>query len=423
VWGVPEPLDDIASSARTSTSGSLASDIARVRPAVSAGVDRTPTLRPPALDARFGARIALKAENLQRAGSFKTRGVAAKLALLGDRCERGVVAGSAGNHGQALAHGARERGVACELFVPADAPVSKTEPARRLGATLHPCRGTVDTCVDLARERGIETGMVFVHPFDDPDVIAGQGTIGLELLEEADDLAKIIVPLGGGGLASGIAIATKSQRPGIEVVGVQVEACAAWMKSLEQGEPVGVDARYTIADGIAVKRPGDVTLPLVERWLDGVVVVSDDDVADAMSMLLAETKLVVEGAGAVGLAALLSGAERPAADGTTAIVLSGGNVDEQMLVAVARRSEVAQGRGVALYTTIADRPGSLARLLEAVAGTGASVLDVRHVRDAVDLHIAETGVELILETRGPDHTELTLADLRSKGYEVEVQHG
>ena len=422
MWAVAKRPDQIDCPSQPSAS-SLPAAIAAVRPAVSAGADRTPSLRPPALDERLGARIALKAENLQRAGSFKIRGATAKLAQLGDEAERGVVAASAGNHGRALAWAARERGIACELFVPEEAPVSKTEPARRLGAKLTPCKGTVDDCLGLARGRAEEAGMTFVHPFDDPEVIAGQGTIGLELVEEIDDLARIVVPLGGGGLASGIAIAAKAQRPEIEVIGVQVEACAAWVRSLDRGEPVAVDARYTIADGIAVKRPGEVTLPLVERWLDGVVVVGDDDVADAMSMLLSEAKLVVEGAGAVGLAALLTGAARPATAGTTAIVLSGGNVDEQVLVAVARRSEAAQGRGVALYTKIADRPGSLARLLEAVADAGASVLDVRHVREAVDLHIAETGVELLLETRGPDHTERVLGELRGEGYEVGVQHG
>lgn len=397
-------------------------DIAAIRGEVVQVAVRTPTLKPLPLEERFGAPIALKAENLQRAGSFKARGAAAKLALFGEGCRNGVVAGTAGNHGQAVAYAASRLGLACELFVPEDAPVSKLEPAERLGATLHTCTGNVDECVGLARERADDAGLAFVHPFDDPEVIAGQGTLGFELLEEVEDIAKVLVPLGGGGLASGVAIALKSKRPGVEVVGVQVEACHAYPRSIEAGEPVHVDARPTIADGIAVKRPGRWTLPLVEHWLDGVAVVSEDDVADAMAMLLTEAKLVVEGAGAVGLAALLSGAEHPATGGTTVVVLSGGNVDERVLAAIARRSEAAHGRGVALYATISDRPGSLASLLQTVAETGASVVDVTHVRDAVPLHIAETGIELILETRGHDHTIAVLDRLAEAGYEVKVQH-
>jgi threonine dehydratase len=397
-------------------------EIAAAHAEIAADVTRTPALTLPAVDDMLGGRIALKAENLQQTGSFKARGVSVKLASLGEDCAKGVVAGTAGNHGRALAWAAQRRDIPCELFVPEDAPISKTEPAARLGASLTRCKGTVDDCVELAKERAEEDGLTLVHPFDDLKVITGQAGIGLELLDQIPDLAKVIVPLGGGGLACGIAIAVKQQKPGVEVVGVQVDACASYPASLEKGEAVTVKPTATVADGIAVKRPGKLTLPLVNRWLDAIKVVSDDQVGDAMAELLGEAKLVVEGAGAVGVAALASGYEQPAEQGTTAVILSGGNVDESLLAAIARRSGSRHGRGAVLFTTISDRPGSLAQLLEAVGASGASVVDVRHVREVVDLHVAETGVELILDTRDPDHTTQVIEDLSERGYEIQKQH-
>ena len=397
-------------------------EIAAAHAAIADDVIRTPTLSLPVIDEMLGGRIALKAENLQRTGSFKVRGVSVKLASLGDECARGVVAGTAGNHGRALAWAAQRRGIPCELFVPEDAPISKTEPAARLGANLTRCKGTVDDCVVLAKERAEADGLTLVHPFDDPKVVVGQGGIGLELLEDVPDLTKVLVPLGGGGLAAGIAIAVKSARPEVEVVGVQADACAPYPASLERGEPTTVEPVATVADGIAVKRPGEVTMPLIARWLDRTVVVSEDQVGDAMAELLGEAKMVVEGAGAVGVAALAAGVDQPSPTGVTAIVLSGGNIDETLLAAIARRSGTRHGRGAVLFTTISDRPGSLARLLEAVGATGASVVDVRHVREVVDLHVAETGVELILDTRDPEHTGQVIADLSDRGYAVTRQH-
>ncbi|MDP9134100.1 MAG: pyridoxal-phosphate dependent enzyme, partial [Actinomycetota bacterium] len=296
--------------------------IVAAQAAVSAACTRTPALRLPAIDELLGGTIALKAESLQRTGSFKARGVTVKLAALGDECSRGVVAGTAGNHGRALAWAARRHGVPCELFVPEDAPISKTEPAAQLGAEVHRCEAPVDDCVVMAKERAASAGLAFVHPFDDRDVIAGQGSVGLELLEDVPDLARVLVPLGGGGLASGIAIAVKSQRPQVEVIGVQVESWASYAGSRHNG-PQETRQRDTVADGIAIKHPGEITLPLVERWLDDVVVVSDDEVGDAMGALLADAKLVIEGAGAVGVAALAVGRASPARGGTTVVVLSG----------------------------------------------------------------------------------------------------
>jgi threonine dehydratase len=278
---------------------------------------------------------------------------------------------------------------------------------------------SVDDCVAAARERAAETGAVFVHPFDDPQVIVGQATLGLELLEQVPDLATVVVPLGGGGLISGIAGVVKLARPEATVIGVQVAACAPFPAALAAGTPVAVNAGSTIADGIAVKRPGVLTLPLVERWVDDVVVVSEEDTAEAMVILMERAKLVVEGAGAVGVAALLAGLVRPAAHGTTVVVLSGGNVDAGLLALVARRHETAVGRRLRVFTRVVDRPGGLAALLLAVAAAGGNLLGVTHVREAVDLQVRQTGVELTLETRGAEHAEAIIAAMAAGGYEVE----
>ena len=259
-----------------------------------------------------------------------------------------------------------------------------------------------------------------MHPFDDPAVVAGQGSVGLELLEEVSDLARVVVPVGGGGLASGIALAVKAARPDVEVVGVQVAACAPYPESLRRGEPVPVDAAVTIADGIAVKRPGRLTLPLLARLLDGMVVVGEEETAAAMVLLMERCKLVVEGAGAVGVAALLAGRLEPAPRGTTVAVLSGGNVDPGLLATIARRHETEAGRRLVLLTRLADRPGSLHGLLGLLAGHGANVVDVAHVREGLDLHVRETAVELVLETRGSDHRDAVLAALEAGGYEAQI---
>jgi threonine dehydratase len=380
-------------------------------------VRRTPLLSSGTLEQRCGGRILLKAENLQRTGSFKLRGALVKLASLDD--PTAVVAGSAGNHAQSLAYAAQARGVACEVFMPSEAPVSKVAAVGGYGGTVILGGAGVEECLQAALERSRETGSAFVHPFDDEEVIIGQATVGLELLEDIDDLAMVIVPLGGGGLASGIGGVVKLARPNVRVVAVQVEAVAPFRASLAQGTPVAVAGASTIADGIAVKRPGMLTLPLVERWVDDVCVVREDDVAEAMVLLMERAKLVVEGAGAVGVAALLAGAVLPAESGTTVVVLSGGNVDAGLLALVAQRHEAAVGRRLRVATLVSDRPGGLAALLTCVAQEGGNLLSVEHVRDAVDLHVRQTGVELTLETRGAEHAEAILEALREQGYGVQ----
>jgi threonine dehydratase len=397
-----------------------ADDVQRARRAIADVAKRTPVLPSITLTQRLGADVTLKAESLQRTGSFKLRGALNKLAALGEDCSRGVTAGSAGNHAWALAQAADARGVPCEVFMPAEAPLSKAEGCSALGAIVHRGGTSVEECVAAARERAHEAGMAFVHPFDDPDVVAGQGTLGLELLEDVADVAKVVVPVGGGGLASGVAIAMKSARPEIEIVGVQVEAMATYPQSLRQGEPIEVPARLTIADGIAVKRPGELTLGLIRDWLDDVVVVPEDDVAEAMVLLMEKAKLVVEGAGAVGVAALLGGQTAPAAHGTTVVVLSGGNVDAGLLASIARRHESEAGRRLVVFTRVPDRPGSLARLLSLVGEAGANLVDVEHLREGLDLHVRETAVQLVLETRGREHADDVIARVRDAGYEARV---
>ncbi len=387
--------------------------IAAARVAGAAHVTHTPVIESAALSARVHASIVLKAENLQRTGSFKVRGALAKLGELGDSARAGVTAGSAGNHAQALAFAAQVHGVPCEIFVPNGASISKTEATRGYGAKVTIGGDSVDAAVQSAQQLAAATGMHFCSPFDDLAIIAGQATLGVELVEDIGQLRRVIVPLGGGGLASGVAIAVKQHDPSIRVIGVQVAACAPYAN-----QPVHEGPVTTLADGIAVKRPGVITRPLVEHWLDDLVVVEEDDVADAMMVLLDRARLVVEGAGAVGVAALLTGKVAPARTGTTCIVLSGGNVDLGVLPNLLRRHETRAGRRLILFAHIPDRPGGLARLLTLFAERGANLIEVEHVREGVDLHVRETGVQVVLEVRDRLHAEAVVAAAHETGYEV-----
>ncbi len=411
-----------AKSASTSRPAALSADDVRRAAEAGAGVIReTPLLSSRTLTERTGITVALKAENLQRTGSFKIRGALAKIASLGDACEKGVVCASAGNHAQAVAYAARERGVSCDVFMPESAPIAKAEATVALGARVRLVGESVDESLAAAREYARAGGHAFVHPFDDPEVVAGQGTLGLELLAQAPDLARVVVPIGGGGLISGVAIAVKSQRPEVEVIGVQAAACAPFPASLQGGEPIAVASALTIADGIAVKRPGGLTLELIRRWVDEVVVVSEEEVAEAMVFLLERAKLVVEGAGAVGVAALLAGrAGRTGGEGTTAVILSGGNVDPGLLGDIVRRHESQAGRRHVLLARLPDRPGSLALLLSLVGQLGANLLDVEHIREGFDLHVRESAVQLVLETRGPEHAADVQRAVRQAGYDEPI---
>jgi len=397
-----------------------ASDVRAARAAVETVARRTPMLSTRTFSERAGGTVVLKAENLQRTGSFKVRGVAAKLAALGDACNNGVVAASAGNHGQALAAAAAQMGIPCEVFVPADAPMAKVEAARGAGATVHVGGTSVDACLIAALERSKTGGLAFVHPFDDPAIVAGQGSLGLELLEDVPDLAKVVIPVGGGGLCAGVALAIKAVRPDVQIVGVQAAACAPFPASIEAGEPIEALTALTIADGIAVKRPGGITLPLLSELADQIAVVGEDETAEAMALLLERCKVVVEGAGAVGVAALLGGQVKPADHGVTVAVLSGGNIDAGLLAAIARRHENESGRRLVLLTRVPDRPGALASILATVANTGANIVDVSHMREGLDLHVRETAVEFVLETRGHEHAQRVLSTLDHEGYVAQV---
>jgi threonine dehydratase len=400
-----------------------AEDVRAARAAVEAVARRTPMLSSRTFSERAGFKVTLKAENLQRTGSFKVRGVAAKLDALGhEHTAKGVVAASAGNHAQALAAAAAARGVHCEVFVPADAPMAKVEAARGQGAIVHVGGNSVDECLVAALERAETGGLAFIHPFDDPVIVAGQGSLGLELIEDVPDLGQVVVPVGGGGLCSGIALAIKDARPEVKVIGVQAAACAPFPESIKAGEPIEAASALTIADGIAVKRPGGITLPLLSELADDMVVVGEDATAEAMALLLERCKLVVEGAGAVGVAALLGGKIAAPKRGVTVALLSGGNVDAGLLASIARRHENQSGRRLVALTRLPDRPGALATLLATVAATGANIIEVSHVREGLELHVRETAVELVLETRGHEHAQKVLATLRDEGYEAQVLH-
>lgn len=385
----------------------------------------TPVFNSRFLSEKTGRRVLFKAENLQRTGSFKIRGAACKLARLGDAARAGVVVASAGNHAQAVAFAARAHGVPCEVFMPRDASISKAEATRSYGATVRLTGDSLDEAMGPAAERAAATGMVLVHPFNDADIVAGQGTLGLELVEQVPELATVVVPLGGGGLAGGVAVAVKALRPSVRVVAVQSAACAPFPASLAAGRPVAHEGPVaTLADGIAVRRPGDITLPLVERYVDEVLTVDENEIADAMVLLLERAKLVVEGAGAVGVAALLwrdgvLGAGAGAVDGDTVVVLSGGNVDLGQLTPAIRRHETNAGRRIVLFSRFPDRPGQLAKLLALLGEAGANLIAVEHLRDGYDLQFRETGVNIVLETRDLDHAEDVISRCREAGYVVE----
>ena len=382
-------------------------------------VKRTPITESAALSERYGGNVVFKAENLQRTGSFKIRGAMSKRASLGDSVKNGVVAGSAGNHAQAIAFAARHHNVPCEIFVPAGASLSKMEAVRSYGAVLSEGGDTLSDAVAAAQRHADATGMNFCHPYDDPVVVAGQATLGLELLEDISDLSLVMIPLGGGGLTGGVAMALKTFNPKIRVIGVQVRACAPYAGSPPPDGPI-----VTLADGIAVKMPGAFTRPLIEKYVDEIVVVEEDLVADAMVLLMDRGKLYVEGGGAVGVSALMSGQVKPAQTGTTCVVLSGGNVDLGILPGLIRRNETKAGRRLILFVRISDRPGGLARLLTLFAETGANLVEVEHVREGVSLHVRETGVQAVLEVRGRDHADEVLAAVRNAGYEAdEVEAG
>ena len=366
-----------------------------------AGVARETPLYPTETFSRLtGRQVFLKAENLQRTGSFKIRGAYNTIATLGPE-ERGagVVAASAGNHGQAVAWAGREAGIPATIFMPQDAPMAKVEATRSYGGATELTGAGFEDAVAAALEYVQHTGATFVHAFEEPRVIAGQGTIGLELAEQAPDAETVLIPVGGGGLAAGISTALRALRPGVRIVGVVCQP------------------GYTIADGIAVKHRGELASSILDRTLDGVVEVSDEEIVEALVLCVERTKLLVEGAGAVGLAALLAG--KVSGSGSVAVVLSGGNIDATTLISVLRHGLTRSGRFLAVRMLIPDRPGELRNVLDVIARGRGNVVSVDHHREGTTTTALQTEVEVVVSTRDEAHCEELLAALRAVGYSVE----
>ena len=396
-----------------------AADIHAARGRLAGTIYETPCPYSETLSALTGARVFVKLENLQMTGSFKERGAANLLLQLSpDERRRGVVAASAGNHGLAVAFHAARLGVSAVIVMPEWAPLAKVTAARGRGAEVVLHGDNFDEAYARAREIEAARDLVFVHPFDDPRVIAGQGTIGLELLEQVPGLDAVLVPVGGGGLLGGVALAVKTERPAVQVIGVQAQEVPGMASALAAGTRVTVPAATTIADGIAVRRVGEHTFDLARRHADRVVTVAEEEIANAILLLLEIEKTVVEGAGAVPLAALAN--RRVALEGrTVALVISGGNIDVNVIARIIERGLVKDGRLVRLRVRLRDRPGALARLTALVAEARANVLRIEHDRAFSRAPVGDTEVELTLETSGPPQIEAIKRHLAEAGYGAE----
>jgi threonine dehydratase len=381
----------------------------------------TPLLPAARLSAELGADIYFKAENTQHSGSFKLRGAYNTIFQLTE-AERacGVIAHSAGNHAQGVAFAAQRLGINATIVMPERAPLTKVVATRSYGAEVVLHGASFDDAGVLARTLQMERGLTYIHAFDHPRVIAGQGTIGLELAEALPNLSLLVVPIGGGGLIAGIAIAVKALRPDVRIVGVQSSGCAPVTESLRSGQPWSVATAHTIADGIAVKRPGDLTLPIISALVDDVVTVEDDEIVMAIAHVLQYNKLLVEGAGAAGVAALLAGKVAVRAGDVVATVLCGGNIDSNLLARVIEQAMVRQGRFLLVRTSVDDRPGNLAPLVSHVAALGANVIDIVHRRAAWLGPVDRVGVEMLLEIRDTGHGQTVIEQLAQAGYRCEL---
>ncbi|MET4157571.1 threonine ammonia-lyase [Agromyces sp. PvR057] len=403
--------------------GPSLADFDHARDVVAAVVRRTPMESSRFLADRLGVPVHLKCENLQRTGSYKLRGAFNRLSALSpEERARGVVAASAGNHAQGVAYAARELGIRATIFMPVGVALPKLDATRAYGADVVLHGDSVGETLEAAQAFANDTGAVVIPPFDHIDVIAGQGTLGLEVLDEVPDVATIVVPIGGGGLAAGVASAVK-QRAALEgrtirVIGVQAENASPFVPSLAQGHAVQVPVVPTIADGIAVYTPGELTLEIIRETVDEVVTVSDDDIARALLVLLERAKLVVEPAGAVSVAALMSG--RIHSDGPVVALLSGGNIDPLLMQRVIAHGLAASDRYLTLEIGLPDRPGQLARIAELLAEANANVIEVLHTRHGNGLQISEVALRLSVETRGPAHRASVVDVLRRAGYEPRI---
>lgn len=403
--------------------GPTLADIEAARERVAEVADVTPMQLSRSIGEFLGSTVLLKCENLQRTGAYKLRGAYNRLSLLTPQEQaRGVVAASAGNHAQGVALAARELGIPATIFMPVGVALPKLQATRGYGAAVQ-LRGHIfDETLAAAIEFADETGAVFIHPFDHHDIVAGQATLGLEILDQVPDVDTIVVPIGGGGLAAGVATAVKQRAAlggrQVRVIGVQSANAAAFPVSLAAGAATEIRITPTIADGIAVARPGSLTFEIVRDTVDEVVTVPDDATARALVVLLERAKLVVEPAGAVGVAAIMSGALVDA--GTTVVILSGGNIDPMMMERVISHGLAASERYLKLRIPLPDRPGQLARVAELIAECNANVLEVLHTRHNGGLQISQVQLELHIETRGPEHADVVLGRLRADGFEPRV---
>jgi threonine dehydratase len=395
-------------------------DIQAARSTLRDVILATPVVPAARLSAELGATIFYKAENTQHSGSFKIRGAYNTIVHL-SAAERalGVIAPSAGNHAQGVALAAQLTGVRAVIVMPVRAPLTKVVATRRLGAEVVLHGDSFDDAVAHARVLAQQHGYTYLHAFDHPRVIAGQGTIGLELAEALPSLRTLVVPIGGGGLISGIAVALRALLPDIRIIGVQAAGCAPVPGSLLAGSPVACATARTIADGIAVKRPGELTLPIIDALVDEVVTVEEDEIVLAIAHVVQNSRLVVEGAGAAGVAAMLSGKVRLRPGEIAATVLCGGNIDANLLARVLETAMVRQGRYLLLRTSVEDRPGGLARLVNYVAEAGASVMDLLHRRAMWRVPVDMAGVELALEVRDEAHAQAVIDYLSNRGYTCE----
>ena len=385
---------------------------------------RTPVVASRILSDLTGHEVRLKCENLQRTGSFKPRGAYNRIARLdADQRARGVVAASAGNHAQGVAWAASQVGITSTVFMPVGVSLPKLVATKAYGATVHLVGNTVDEALTSAREFADRTGATLIHPFDHLDIVAGQATLGTELLQQMPDVGTIVIPTGGGGLLAGVASAVKLTKPDVRVIGVQAEGAAAWPASLEAGHPIALTSMSTMADGIAVGLPGSVPFDHVQGWVDDVVTVSEDALSRALVLCIERAKLIVEPAGAAAVAALMThSAEELGLTGSVCAVLSGGNIDPLLLTHVITHGLRAGGRYLAVRVTISDKPGGLTGVLGVVRDAGASVVDVVHSRTGGRLGLEEVDVMLTVETRGPDHRGTVLDALGAAGYAVQVEN-
>jgi threonine dehydratase len=403
--------------------GPTLADFEAARETVRSVADETPMESSRYLSEVLGTDVWLKCENLQRTGSYKIRGAYNRLVHLSDdEKSRGVVAASAGNHAQGVAFAARELGIRATIFMPIGVALPKLSATREYGADVELSGHVVDETLRAAAQFAEETGAVFIHPFDHADVVAGQGTLGLEILDELPEVDTIIVPIGGGGLISGVASAVKQKALElgrvVRIVGVQAANAAAYPQSLINGEPTELRISSTIADGIAVSKPGVLNFEIIRDVVDEVITVEEDDIARALLVLLERAKLVVEPAGAVSVAAILAGKVR--ASGTTVAILSGGNIDPLVMERIISHGLAASERYLKLRIPLPDRPGQLARTAEIVAASNANVVEVLHTRHGTGMQISEVELELHIETRGPEHAEAVLHNLREAGYHPRV---